>query len=53
MDGHKIKATKPIGYIEHKPTHTNISVYETIGWFKRMMLRLCFGLEYHKINKIK
>lgn len=43
-----IKVVKPIGYIEHKPTKSRIGVYQPIGWFRRLMLRLCFGLKYHK-----
>lgn len=37
---------KPIGYLEHKPTHSNIAVYKPIGWFKQLMIRWCFGFEY-------
>lgn len=51
MDGHKIKVTEIIGYLEHKPSKLSIAVYEPIGWFKRMMLRLCFGFEYHKLKQ--
>lgn len=39
---------KPIGWLEHKPTATLISVVEPIGWFKKLMLKWCFGLEYKK-----
>lgn len=38
----------PIGWLEHKPTDTRIGVYKPIGWFKRLMLRWCFGFEYIK-----
>ena len=35
-----------VGYLHHKPTHTNIAVYQHIGWFQRLMIRWCFGLKY-------
>lgn len=37
---------KVIGYLSHEPTHSNIAVYHHIGWFKRFMIKVCFGLEY-------
>lgn len=46
----KIVSKKPIGYLEHKPTHSNIAVYKPIGWFKLLMIRWCFGLVFHKYN---
>lgn len=36
------------GHLEHEPTKHLISVYSKIGWFKRLMLRWCFGLRYVK-----
>lgn len=36
------------GHLEHEPTKYRISVYSKIGWFKRLMLRWCFGLRYVK-----
>lgn len=44
----KIVFDEPIGYLEHKPTYSNIAVYKSIGWFKQLMIRWCFGLEYKK-----
>ena len=41
-----IKIDKPIGYFYHKPTKVNIAVYKPINWFRRMMIKMCFGLEY-------
>lgn len=35
-----------VGYLRHEPTHTKIAVYQHIGWFQRLMIRWCFGLEY-------
>ncbi len=35
-----------VGYLHHKPTHNKIAVYQHIGWFQRLMIRWCFGLEY-------
>ena len=46
---HKIKITTPVGYLEHKPTGSRISVYEPISRFKALMLRWCFGLKYEKL----
>lgn len=48
--GYKITETIPCGYLEHKPTRTNIAVFHKIGWFKKYMLNICFGLKY-KSNK--
>lgn len=45
-----IEIPKAIGYLSHKPTHSQISVYHHIGWFKRIMIKVCFGLEYEKAN---
>ena len=39
---------EPIGYFDYKPTHYRINVYDKIGWFKRVMIKFCFGLEYIK-----
>lgn len=41
-----IKPQKIVGYLRHEPTHTYIGVFKPIGWFKRLMIRWCFGLEY-------
>lgn len=40
---------KPIGQLEHEPTHSVISVYHKINWFRRIMLKLCFDLDYRKL----
>lgn len=45
----EVECPKPIGYLEHKHTKSMISVYTTISWFKKFMMRWCFGLTYHKI----
>lgn len=39
---------KAIGYLSHKPTHNQIAIYHHIGWFKRIMIKVCFGLVYEK-----
>lgn len=39
---------EPIGYLTHKPSRSEIPVYEKISWFKSLMLRVCFGLVYTK-----
>lgn len=44
----RIVVPTPIGYLEHEPTKAQISVYSKIRWFKRLMLKWCFGLKYVK-----
>ena len=39
---------KPIGYLEHEESKTRIPVFKRIGWFRRCMLRWCFGVKYIK-----
>lgn len=51
MEISTIKEVEPIGYIVHKPTKSYFGVYHPIGWFRKMMLRLFFGLEYRKVKK--
>lgn len=46
----KIQLPKAIGYLTHKATCSRIAVYHHIGWFKRIMIKVCFGLEYEKAN---
>ena len=36
----------PIGYLEMEETMTRLPVFKRIGWFRRMILRLAFGLKY-------
>lgn len=45
------KQKEPIGYLEHKPTHSSIPVYEKIGWFKRLLIDWCFELKYYEYEK--
>lgn len=40
----------PVGQLVHKYTHTRFCVYHKIGWFKKIMLKICFGLKYEKIK---
>lgn len=47
--GYNIKLPDPIGQLVHEPTMSRISVYKPISRFKRLMLRLCFGLKFEKI----
>ena len=49
---HKIAIPEPIGFLYMHHIKLMIDVYEPIGWFKRLMLRWCLGLEYYSdINK--
>lgn len=43
-----IAEEKPIAYLVHEPTRCLVGVYKPIGWFKRLMLKWCLGLEYKK-----
>lgn len=47
--GYRISAPKYVAQLRHEPTRTNIYIYESIGWFKRLMLNWCFGLKYRKL----
>ena len=38
----------PIGYLELEEAMTRLPVFKRIGWFRRLMLRWCFGLKYIK-----
>ena len=44
------KIEEPIGYLVHEPTHTHIADFTKIGWFKRTMIKWCFGLEYINVK---
>lgn len=49
LDGYKVQTLpKPIGYLEHEESMTRIPVFKRIGWFRRRMLRWCFGVKYIK-----
>lgn len=49
LDGYKVQTPpKPIGYLEHEESKTRIPVFKRIGWFRRRMLRWCFGVKYIK-----
>lgn len=39
-----------IGYLRHEPTGYSLAVYKPISRFKRLILRLCFGLKFDKIK---
>lgn len=45
----KIIAHNPIGYLKHEPTGYSLAVYKPISRFKRLMLKVCFGLKFEKI----
>lgn len=49
--GESIKLLVPVAYLYCPYLRVEISVYEPVGWFKRLMLRWCFGLEYRKIEE--
>lgn len=42
----KIEFPKAIGYLVHEATMSQISVYHKINWFRRLCIRVCFGLKY-------
>ena len=41
---------EPIAILKSKHTHISISVYKKMNYFMRIMINMCFGLEYEKIN---
>lgn len=47
LNGSIVQTPKPIGYLEHEESKTRISVFKRIGWFRRCMLRWCFGVKYN------
>lgn len=52
MNGNNYKLKeqdKPVAYLEHEPTKSNIAVFKKIGFLQRVMIRVCFGLKYKKI----
>ena len=46
-----IKPEKPVAYLQHEATKTQISVYKKINRFQRFMIRICFGLKYIRYEK--
>lgn len=40
---------KPIAYLEHEATHSNIAVFKRINIFQRFFIRICFGLKYKNL----
>lgn len=49
ISGVKTTPDKPVAYLVHEATRTNISVYKPINVFQRCMIRICFGLRYVKV----
>lgn len=48
--GFRLDRPKIYGYLNHDATKTTLTCYQSIGWFKRLMLKLCFGLRFEKIK---
>ena len=44
-----IQLQKPIAYLRHDATHTNISVYKKIPKIQRFFIKWLFGLEYKEV----
>lgn len=49
-DYKKLICPEPMGYLEHKATHSRIPVYKKINAFQALMMRVCFGLKFHKFK---
>lgn len=49
ISGIKMTPDKPVAYLVHEATRTNISVYKPINVFQRCMIRICFGFRYVKV----
>lgn len=47
---YKIYMPKEIGVLHIPYTNITISVYRHIGWFKKRMIKWCFGLEYRSLE---
>ena len=47
----KIDIPQPIGYLNHKTTHSRFPVYHKISWFKKLMFNWFFGLKYDEEKK--
>lgn len=45
---YRIEQPKVFGHLIHEATKTKIAVYKPISWFKRFMIKWCFGFEYKK-----
>lgn len=45
---YRIEQPKIIGYLSNKSIKTRIAVFQSIGWFKRLMIKWCLGFEYEK-----
>lgn len=43
----------PIGCLRHDPTTISIMVYKKMNWFHKLMIRICFGLNYIDYDKNK
>ena len=41
---------KPVAYLRHEETKSQISVYKKMNLFQRFMIRICFGLKYIKLD---
>ena len=44
-----IYVEKPVAYMLHEATKSQISVYKKINRFQRFMIRICFGFKYVKL----
>lgn len=46
-----VKPEKPIAYLRHEATRSNIAVYRKMGYFQRFMIQICFGLKYIELTE--
>ena len=44
-----INIEKPVAFLKHEATKTQIAVYKKMNLFQRFMIRICFGFKYIKI----
>lgn len=50
-EGYRITGLpKVVAHLVHEPTKTVISVYKSMNWFQRWMIKWCFGLKYVNDN---
>ena len=41
-----INIEKPVAFLKHEATKTQIAVYKKMNLFQRFMIRICFGFKH-------
>lgn len=45
-----IDQPKAVAQLVHEYTKSVIPVFKSMNWLQRIMIKLCFGLRYEKLN---